>query len=94
MRRCKSTDVGIAYGSDVDRSLTVLEEWAPLVIEAPKVLGVDDLGDSAVVLRAVIKVAADERRNVRRQVLRRVKNRFDQDGIEIPFPHLTVYRGD
>ncbi len=44
-------------------------------------------------LRGVIKVAADERWNVRREIFRRVKNRFDQEDIEIPFPHLTVYRG-
>jgi small-conductance mechanosensitive channel len=58
------------------------------------VLGVDQLADSAVVLRAVVKVDADQRWNVRREALRRVKNRFDAEGIEIPYPHLTVYRGD
>ncbi len=97
-------DVGVAYRVEVDRALEVFadvlnefaadEEWAPHVIEPPQVLGVDALGDSAVTLRAVIKVAADERWTVRREVFRRVKNRFDQEDIEIPFPHLTVYRGE
>lgn len=97
-------DVGVAYRTDVDRALEVLgavleemgsdEQWGPLFIEPPQVLGVDQLADSAVVLRAVVKVTADERWNVRREALRRVKNRFDAEGIEIPFPHLTVYRGD
>lgn len=97
-------DVGIAYKEDVDQALAVFaseletvagdEQWAPLIIEPPVVLGVEQLADSAVVLRAVAKVDADERWNVRRELLRRVKNRFDTEGIEIPFPHLTLYRGN
>ncbi len=97
-------DVGVAYKTDLDRALLVLghvmeemgadERWGPVFIEPPQVLGVDQLADSAVVLRAVVKVDADERWNVRREALRRVKNRFDAEGIEIPFPHLTLYRGE
>jgi small conductance mechanosensitive channel len=70
------------------------EHWGPLIIEPPEVLGVEKLADSAVVLRAVARVNADDRWNIRREILRRVKNRFDAEGIEIPFPHLTLYRGD
>lgn len=97
-------DVGVAYRVEVDRALALLgavldemaadDAWRMHFIEPPEVLGVNELGDSAVVLRAVAKVTADERWNVRREALRRVKNRFDAEGIEIPFPHLTVYRGD
>ncbi len=97
-------DVGIAYREEVDPALAVLgeelesmtrdERWGPLIIEPPTVLGVERLDDSAVVLRAVAKVDADERWNLRREMLRRVKNRFDAEGIEIPYPHLTLYRGD
>ena len=94
-------DVGIAYKEDVDRALEVLgdelrslavdPEWSDRVIEEPQILGVNALGDSAVTLRAVIKVGADDRWLVKREALRRIKNRFDADGIEIPFPHRTVY---
>lgn len=97
-------DVGIAYKEDVDAALAVLgdelaslagdPEWAPRIVEPPEVLGVDQLGDSAVVLRAVVKVDSTERWNVRREAFRRVKNRLDAEGIEIPFPHMTIYRGD
>lgn len=97
-------DIGIAYKEDVDAALDVLRDelaafsqdpaWAPTIIEPPQVLGVDQLGDSAVVLRAIVKVTAPDRWNVRREAFRRVKNRFDAEGIEIPFPHVTVYRGD
>jgi small conductance mechanosensitive channel len=97
-------DVGVAYKVEVDRALEVLGdelrtlagdgEWANLIIEEPQILGVDALSDSAVVLRGVLKVGADDRWLVKREALRRVKNRFDAEGIEIPFPHITLYQGD
>lgn len=97
-------DVGVAYKVDVDRALDVFgdelrrlaadDEWSNLIIEEPQILGVDALGDSAVVLRGVLKVGADDRWLVKRETLRRVKNRFDAEGIEIPYPHLTLYQGD
>ena len=97
-------DVGIAYKESVDRAIEVIadelarlqasEEWSAMILEDPQVLGVDALGDSAVTIRAMLKVGADDRWLVKREVLRRVKNRLDQEGIEIPFPHLTVFRAD
>lgn len=96
-------DVPVAYKVNVDTALDVLADelarfasdpgWAGIVIAEPEILGVDELGDSGVVLRGLLKVSAPERWRVKRELLRRVKNRFDEDGIEIPFPHLTVYRG-
>ncbi len=58
------------------------------------VLGVQELADSAVILRGYLRVAPDQRWAVRREFLRRVKNRFDTETIEIPFPHRTVYVGN
>lgn len=97
-------DVGVAYKEPVDRVMEVIadeiatmtqeEQWAPLILEEPQMLGVDDLGDSAVTIRAVLKVSADDRWLVKREALRRIKNRLDSEGIEIPFPHMTIYRGD
>lgn len=96
-------DVGVAYKEDVDDALAVLDdelkrmaaepEWAEVIIEQPQVLGVDQLADSAVVLRGLVKVTAGDRWRVKREALRRIKKRFDAEGIEIPFPHLTIYKG-
>jgi small conductance mechanosensitive channel len=55
------------------------------------VLGVQELGDSAVTIRGYLKVAPDKRWLVRRELFRRIKNRFDADSIEIPFPQRTVH---
>ena len=97
-------DVGVAYRVDVDRALEVLgdelrrmaedPDWSGQIIEEPQILGVNALGDSAVVLRGMLKVGADDRWVVKREALRRVKNRFDAEEIEIPFPHITLYSGD
>lgn len=97
-------DIGVAYKESVDRVIEVItdelaafqqsDEWSSMILEEPQILGVDSLGDSAVTIRAVLKVTADERWLVKREALRRVKNRLDAEGIEIPFPHMTVVRGD
>ena len=55
--------------------------------------GVEKWADSAVVLRCRFRVAPLEQWNVRREFLRRLKRAFDERGIEIPYPHLTVYAG-
>ena len=97
-------DVGIAYKEDIDRAMAIMldeltemsqdDHWGPLMEKAPEVLGVQDLGDSAVVIRARMTVMADNRWASLREARRRVKNRFDAEGIEIPFPHMTLYQAD
>lgn len=97
-------DIGVAYKESVDRSIEVIadelasmrasEEWSERILEDAQMLGVEALGDSAVTIRAVIKVGADDRWLVKREALRRIKNRLDAEGIEIPYPHLTLYRGE
>jgi hypothetical protein len=53
-----------------------------------------DIGDSAVVIRVVAKTLPLKQWDVARELRRRIKNRFDQEGIEIPYPHLSFYWGD
>jgi small conductance mechanosensitive channel len=94
-------DVGIAYHVNVDRALEVFgdellrfsadPDWSGFVLEEPVVLGVQELGDSSVTIRAYLKVAPDKRWLVRRELFRRIKNRFDADSIEIPFPQRTLH---
>lgn len=93
-------DIGVAYREDVERVMDVLgdelakmaqdPEWAESMVEPPQVLGVQSLGDSAVVIRSRLTVPAGRRWESLREARRRIKNRFDAEGIEIPFPQLTV----
>ncbi len=96
-------EVGIAYREDVDDVLALMrsvaadlrkdETYGPKIAEDLDVAGVDRWDDSAVIIRCRFKVLPLEQWTVRREYLRRLKAAFDTHGIEIPFPHLTVYAG-
>lgn len=94
-------DVAVAYGEDVGRVQDVLREigaeikadpdWGHLVMEDPEVWGVEALSADGVVLRLVVKTVPLEQWTVARELRRRIKGRFDREGIEIPFPQRTVW---
>ncbi|MCF8178437.1 MAG: mechanosensitive ion channel family protein [Sulfuritalea sp.] len=96
-------DVGVAYRENVDAALDVMREvgtgmrtdavFGPKILDDLEIAGVEQWADSAVILRCRFKVAPIEQWNVRREFLRRLKFAFDNAGIEIPFPHLTLYAG-
>ncbi len=92
-------EVGIAYEHDVGKALAVLqrvgEEWArehsEIVLEAPEAQGVMGLNASDVGARLVIKVKAPEHWAAERELRRRIKDAFDREGVEIPFPRQVIY---
>ena len=96
-------DVGVAYREDLDEALAIMRdtaaqmrkdpEQAPRILEEFELAGVERWEDSAVVLRGRFKVAPLQQWNVRREYLRRLKRAFDDKGIEIPYPHLTIFAG-
>ena len=97
-------EVGIAYREDVDEVIGVLEQlgeeiradedFGPKILEPLEVLGLDSFGDSAIVIKARFKTMPIEQWSVGREFNRRIKRRFDELGIEIPFPHQTIYFGE
>ena len=92
-----AVEVGIAYGESIDRAIAVLnDEMAKTtdiedILETPVVAGVSSLGDSAVTLKIVAKCKVKTAAGVSAELRRRIKNRFDQEGIEIPFPQQVVH---
>jgi small conductance mechanosensitive channel len=95
-------DVPISYAADPDAVLQVMREvaealradpdWSARIAGEMEVIGVDRWADSSVVLRARFKVVPPiEQWNVKREYLRRLKKAFDERGIEIPFPQLTLH---
>jgi small conductance mechanosensitive channel len=94
-------DIGVAYKENVDRVIQIIKElgkelrgdpeFAALITEDLEMLGVNAFDDSAVTIRFIIKTRPQKQWPVKREMLRRIKNRFDELGIEIPFPHRTVY---
>lgn len=94
-------DIGVAYREDVDRVITVMrevgremwedEDWRPFLVEEATVLGVESFGESSVNIRMMSKTLPLKQWEVARELRRRLKRRFDAEGIEIPFPQRTVH---
>lgn len=97
-------DVGISYAADIERAMALMVDVARGLREDPafesrivgdfELAGVERWADSAIVLRGRFKVAPLEPWAVRREHLRRLKRGFNEGGIEIPFPQLTVHLPD
>lgn len=87
--------VGISYDSDIKKAkavLTRLVDENPLVIQdKDKVVTVDDLADSAVVIAVKCHVKTEDYWTLRGQLLEDIKLRFDEEGIMIPYPQLDVH---
>lgn len=97
-------EVGVAYKEKTDKVIGIMHEvgqgmfsddvFGRLMIEKPEIFGVDKFGDSAVIIKGRIKTKPIRQWEVGREYLRRIKIAFDQNNIEIPFPHRTVYYGE
>lgn len=97
-------EVGVAYREDVDQVMAVMHrvaaelrqdpEFGPRILQDLEMAGVNDWAASAVMIRARLRCQAQEQFGVRREYLKRLKKAFDAEGIEIPFPHMTVYASE
>ena len=97
-------DIGVAYKEDTDHVVEVVkqiademmqeEQYRALILAPLEVLGVDKFADSAVIIKARIKTKPINQWTVGREMNRRIKKEFDKVGIEIPFPHQSLYFGE
>jgi moderate conductance mechanosensitive channel len=96
-------DIRVAYDENIAKVMQIMHEVGTSILQdtqlRDKVLdkldiaGVDNLAESAVIIRCRMKVRPLEQWTIKREYLKRIKNAFDAQQIEIPFPHLTVYQG-
>ena len=94
-------DVSVAYGTDVDHASAVIkrvadEVWqgervGAFVLDEPEVWGVEELGADGIAIRLVVKTAPLEQWKVARELRRCLKDAFDAEGIEIPFPQRALW---
>jgi len=95
-------DIEVSYDTDLRRAQQIMQDVADGVwkdtefqkgdiIEPPEVWGVQDLGADGIALRLVVKTDPSEQWAVARELRLRIKEAFDQAGIEIPFPQRTVW---
>jgi moderate conductance mechanosensitive channel len=94
-------DISVAYGTDVDLAQEVIkrtadevragEEVGHFVLDEPEVWGVELLAPDGITIRLVVKTAPLEQWKVARELRRRLKEAFDAEGIEIPFPQRALW---
>ncbi len=96
-------EIGVAYKEDVDKVMSIMKDvgremregrLGKLMLADVEVWGLDAFADSAVVIKLVIKTRPMQQWRIKREYQRLLKIRFDAEGIEIPFPHVTIYTGD
>jgi small conductance mechanosensitive channel len=94
-------DVEVAYDTNVNRAMTVIKQVADdvwqealpnaTIVEEPEIWGVENFGSNAIAIRLAVKVEPGEQWATSREIRRRLKAAFDDEGIEIPFPQRTVW---
>lgn len=90
----ESTDQVIGYLREIDESMRQDERFGKLILEPLEILGVDRFADSAVIIKARVKTLPIKQWEVGREFNRRIKYKFDEKKVEIPFPHRTLYFGE
>ncbi|MFC1911695.1 mechanosensitive ion channel family protein [Chloroflexota bacterium] len=97
-------DISVAYGTDLDHAISVInrvgqelaeeEKWAKVIRSAPQALRVNKLGDSGIDIKVLGDTKPMEQWSVMGELRLRLKKAFDAEGIEIPWPHAKVYFGN
>jgi len=96
-------NITVAYGEDLDHVTEVInrvgkelaedEAFGPMITGAPKVLWVNDLGDSGIEIKILGKTKPSKQWDVTGELRKRLKEAFDEEKIEIPWPHIKLYFG-
>lgn len=97
-------NIPVAYGENLDRVIAVLnrvgeelaedEHFRSMITNPPQVLRVDNFGDSAIDIKILGETKPSKQWNVMGELRKRIKEAFDEEGIEIPWPHTKVYFGN
>jgi small conductance mechanosensitive channel len=97
-------NIPVAYDTDLDYAIEVInrvckemaeeERWKKVIQTVPQVLRINELGDSGIDIKILGEVKPSEQWNVMGELRLRLKKAFDEEGIEIPWPHTKVYFGN
>lgn len=95
-------DYGVSYNEDIDNVCNTLKEifdndlkpnpeYAGKILDEIEILGLDSLDESSVTIRVRIKTLPKENFEIKRIFNKLVKKKFDEKGIEFPYPSRTVF---
>jgi len=97
-------NISVGYNEDLDRAIAVINRvgnelaqdpaWSPQIVTPPKVLRVDNLGDSGIDIKVVGDTKPIQQWAIMGELRLRIKKAFDREGIEIPWPHMKIYFGN
>jgi moderate conductance mechanosensitive channel len=97
-------DIGVAYKEDLNKVMKLMkqvadgmmedEDFKDNILEPMEIFGLDSFGDSALVVKGRIKTKPIQQWTIGREYRKRLKEVFDENNIEIPFPHQTIYWGE
>lgn len=94
-------NVGIAYGSNLEKVIKVVNkvgqklaedpQWKKDILKPPQFLRVDDFADSAIIIKILGDTKPLRQWDVTGELRKRLKIAFDKEGIEIPFPQMSIW---
>jgi len=97
-------NISVSYGEDLDHVIQVINkvgkemaedpDWAPRILKVPKVLRVDEFGDSGIVIKILGETKPLAQWDVMGELRLRLKKVFDKESIEIPWPHIKLFFGN
>ena len=96
--------IEVSYDADLDRVMEVIEEvaqqlyrdpqWQEQILEAPEILGIDNISHTGILIRLIIKTQPLEQWSVAREFRRRLKKALDEQGIKVGIPQQMMYFSD
>jgi small conductance mechanosensitive channel len=97
-------DISVGYNENLDKVIQVIDEvcqkfqedaeWGTELLTTPKVERVNDLGNSGIDIKILGDTKPGKQFALMGQLRKRIKDRFDEEGIEIPWPHTKIYFGN
>jgi len=94
-------DIGVSYNTDLNKLESVINrvgndlandpKWKDAINKAPKFVRVDDFADSAIMIKIIGETKPQEQWSIAGELRKRLKNEFDKEGIEIPFPQIVIH---
>ncbi len=96
--------IEVSYDADVDHALEVIEavaqqlycdpQWQEKILEAPEILGIDNISHTGILIRLIIKTQPMQQWSLARELRRRLKKALDEQGIKVGIPQQMMYFSD
>ncbi len=94
-------DISVPYETDINKAIKLIEDVAQKyaqenknIVEQPQVLGIMDMGDSQITIRAVARTLPLKHWEIERELKKRIKEAFDEEEIGVPYPRRVIIQSE